>query len=205
MRPLRFGFSCALGALFAVSVAPLAAQLPLGYVAARGQTVTPAYEGWYDNPDGNFADMCPDTPTSPNVQTRLPGIDRQGCPDADFDGYSDPDAEWTVEMGADACPEEGYDALLTSTMDRAGCLDSDGDGWSDPTDSWTVAMGADAFPQDPTKWEAEPEEVADGSSSVVRTVLMVGGLVLILAGMGAALMLRGGREDAAVKIGRAHV
>ena len=154
---------------------------------------------WYDNPDGNFADMCPDTPTSPNVQTRLPGIDRQGCPDADFDGYSDPDAEWTVEMGADACPEEGYDALLTSTMDRAGCLDSDGDGWSDPTDSWTVAMGADAFPQDPTKWEAEPEEVADGSSSVVRTVLMVGGLVLILAGMGAALMLRGGREDAAIK------
>ena len=34
------------------STDPVAAQIPLGYVAARGQTVTPAYEGWYFNPDG---------------------------------------------------------------------------------------------------------------------------------------------------------
>lgn len=41
---------CAL-ALLALA-APAHAQAPLGYVTARGSTVTPAYEGWYDNPDG---------------------------------------------------------------------------------------------------------------------------------------------------------
>lgn len=30
------------------------AQAPLGYVTARGATVTPAYEGWYPNPDGTI-------------------------------------------------------------------------------------------------------------------------------------------------------
>jgi hypothetical protein len=30
------------------------AQTPLGYVQARGSTVTPAYEGWYENPDGTI-------------------------------------------------------------------------------------------------------------------------------------------------------
>jgi len=35
-----------------VSVEGATAQIPLGYVAARGQTVTPAYEGWYMNADG---------------------------------------------------------------------------------------------------------------------------------------------------------
>lgn len=32
----------------------LEAQNPLGYVTARGSTVTPAYEGWYPNPDGTI-------------------------------------------------------------------------------------------------------------------------------------------------------
>ncbi len=30
------------------------AQIPLGIRTAAGQTVTPAYEGWYRNPDGTF-------------------------------------------------------------------------------------------------------------------------------------------------------
>src|ERR1051325_6767763 len=30
------------------------AQLPLTTLKATGQTVTPAYEGWYRNPDGTF-------------------------------------------------------------------------------------------------------------------------------------------------------
>lgn len=49
----RFSTTCcaALAALLAVAVSG-SAQIPLGYVAVRGQTVTPAYEGWYDNPDG---------------------------------------------------------------------------------------------------------------------------------------------------------
>ena len=34
--------------------APAAGQTPLGYVTARGSTITPAYEGWYDNADGTI-------------------------------------------------------------------------------------------------------------------------------------------------------
>ena len=35
--------------------AGLRAQLPLAALKASGQTVTPAYEGWYKNPDGTFS------------------------------------------------------------------------------------------------------------------------------------------------------
>ena len=38
--------------MVALSTLPVVAQTPLGYVAARLQTVTPAFEGWYLNPDG---------------------------------------------------------------------------------------------------------------------------------------------------------
>lgn len=42
-------------ALVAVpSVARAQGTLPLGYVTARGSTVTPVYEGWYPNPDGTI-------------------------------------------------------------------------------------------------------------------------------------------------------
>ena len=94
-------------------------------------------------------------------------IDRTGCPDTDNDGYSNPDANWTVNNGADAFPSEptqwadtdfdGYgdnsagtepDACTSlagnSTGDRYGCTDSDGDGFSNPDSGWTTANGADA-------------------------------------------------------------
>ena len=35
--------------------APAAAQAPLGIRTASGLTVTPVYEGWYENPDGTFS------------------------------------------------------------------------------------------------------------------------------------------------------
>jgi hypothetical protein len=35
--------------------APVAAQAPLGPLKASGQGVTPAFEGWYKNPDGTFS------------------------------------------------------------------------------------------------------------------------------------------------------
>ena len=35
--------------------ADAAGQPPLGINTARGQTVTPVYEGWYHNPDGSFS------------------------------------------------------------------------------------------------------------------------------------------------------
>ncbi len=31
-----------------------AAELPLAPTSARGQTVTPSFEGWYMNPDGSY-------------------------------------------------------------------------------------------------------------------------------------------------------
>jgi len=40
--------------LIALDAAPAEAQSPLGYVTARGSTVTPAYEGWYFNEDGTI-------------------------------------------------------------------------------------------------------------------------------------------------------
>ncbi|MGB0815265.1 MAG: S8 family serine peptidase, partial [Poseidonia sp.] len=94
-------------------------------------------------------------------------VDRTGCPDTDGDGYSNPDANWTVNDGADAFPSEttqwadqdydGYgdnaagvepDACTAtagnSTGDRYGCTDTDGDGYSNPDGTWTTANGADA-------------------------------------------------------------
>lgn len=93
--------------------------------------------------------------------------DRNGCPDTDGDGYSNPDSTWTVNDGADAFSSDstqwadtdydGYgdnavgnepDACTSlagnSTADRYGCTDGDGDGYSDPDGSWTTSNGADA-------------------------------------------------------------
>ncbi len=93
--------------------------------------------------------------------------DRDGCPDTDGDGYSNPDSSWTVNNGADAFPSDstqwadtdfdGYgdnsvgtnpDGCVTtagnSTADRFGCTDTDGDGYSDADSSWTTSNGADA-------------------------------------------------------------
>ena len=110
-----------------------------------------------------------DCPTDYGTST----ADREGCPDSDGDGYSNPDGTWTVNNGADAFPSidtqwadqdfDGYgdnsvgfqpDACVlvlgNSTTDRFGCLDGDGDGYSDsdPTGLngpvWTATDGADA-------------------------------------------------------------
>ena len=42
-------------AALAVEARPLAGQIPLGNPSGRGQTVTPAYEGWYENADGTLS------------------------------------------------------------------------------------------------------------------------------------------------------
>ena len=51
-------------------------------------------------------------------------IDRNGCPDLDVDGFSNPDGSWTTANGADACVAVSG----TSNQDRSGCPDFDGDG-----------------------------------------------------------------------------
>jgi len=59
MRLLRPRFVlCAAGVVCAALAGParaVSAQLPLGPLKASGQTVTPAFEGWYKNPDGTFS------------------------------------------------------------------------------------------------------------------------------------------------------
>lgn len=55
MRGIRVLFCGAIGlTLVPLVSSPLHAQTPLGYVTARGSTVTPAYEGWYGNDDGSI-------------------------------------------------------------------------------------------------------------------------------------------------------
>ena len=44
-----------LAALAAAAASPTHAQLPLAVPKSSGQTVTPAFEGWYRNPDGTFS------------------------------------------------------------------------------------------------------------------------------------------------------
>ncbi len=106
-------------------------------------------------------------------------IDRFGCLDTDGDGYSDADANWTIEDGADVWPfdssqhsdtdGDGHgdnsagtqgdscpfgDSTQSSTIDRWGCTDTDGDGYSDADGGWLAHPdgSADAFPNDDTQW-----------------------------------------------------
>ena len=117
-----------------------------------------------DNPLGTDGDECPGLAGSSSM-------DRNGCPDADGDGYSDPDSTWTTSDGADAFPSDssrwadadgdGIDDASddscpgvagTSSQDRLGCPDSDGDGYSDSDSTWGFNDGADVFPNDDTQW-----------------------------------------------------
>ena len=107
-------------------------------------------DGFGDEVDGFEGDHCVDV-----IGTSTE--DRFGCFDTDGDEWSDPDANWTVEDGADAFityrsqhadqDGDGYGDSVTgfntdicpeiagnSTEDAFGCLDSDGDGWSDAVD-----------------------------------------------------------------------
>ncbi|SVE60610.1 uncharacterized protein METZ01_LOCUS513464, partial [marine metagenome] len=115
-----------------------------------GQWADSDSDGYGDNPEGFQGDDCP-------TQYGESNRDLLGCPDADYDGWSDANdafpqesSQWEDSDGdgygdryngfqGDACPGD----YGTSTLDRFGCPDADGDGWSD--------LG-DAFPDDPTQW-----------------------------------------------------
>ena len=51
----RLIVSLALAAVAAGAATPMRAQLPLAAPRSSGQNVTPAFEGWYRNPDGTFS------------------------------------------------------------------------------------------------------------------------------------------------------
>ncbi len=78
-------------------------------------------DDWIDGEDpGTITsirlDMCPHSPGQSTA-------DRIGCPDSDGDGYSDPDANWTWESGADNFTDEA-----------SQWWDCDGDGFGDNYD-----------------------------------------------------------------------
>ena len=98
-------------------------------------------DGYGDESDGVNGDACPGREGTST-------LDRLGCPDADFDNWSDKndafptdETQW-ADQDSDTYGDEsdGFqpDACLTiagtSFEDRFGCLDSDSDGWSDEGD-----------------------------------------------------------------------
>jgi len=131
-------------------------------------------DGYGDEPLGANPDACI-TVAGTSSQ------DRNGCPDADADGYSDSDplgnngSVWTTSNGADVWPNEptqwadtdsdGYGdnpngvfpdhcpaVIGTSSGDRYGCPDTDGDTYSDADDTFGKEDGADIAPSDPLRW-----------------------------------------------------
>ena len=138
-----------------------------------------------DNAEGTNGDNCP-------TVFGMSQSDRSGCPDSDGDYLSNPDADWTIEMGADACP----DVYGNSSNDRTGCYDADGDGWSNPSEDWTIEMGADAYPDDAARWVKDSSNDAS-STAAISTGAIAGGIsvVLILIGVIAFVMLRSKPEE----------
>jgi hypothetical protein len=75
--------------LLGLAAGPVESQLPLAPGQDRGRTVTPAFEGWYQNPDGTFTlsfgyynrnlDEVVDIPIGPNNRVE-PGGPDQGQP-----------------------------------------------------------------------------------------------------------------------------
>ena len=111
---------------------------------------------WGDNDGDGYDDgLDDDCPTAFGTSVH----DRKGCPDQDGDGYSDPDATWTTNNGADAflndgtqwndTDGDGYGDNPSGTLPDAcvnvygeswqnstfGCPDGDEDGWADSQDS----------------------------------------------------------------------
>jgi len=63
-------------------------------------------DGFGDNSQGNQSDSCPSVSGTSDE-------DRNGCPDRDGDGWSDPDEVWTFEDGADQEPDDSQSHVDT--------------------------------------------------------------------------------------------
>lgn len=64
-------------------------------------------DGFGDNSQGNQPDSCPSVSGTSDE-------DRNGCPDRDGDGWSDPDEFWTFEEGADQEPDDSQSHVDTT-------------------------------------------------------------------------------------------
>ena len=109
-------------------------------------------DGFGDEPTGNNADDCPNTPGTSWQNGTL------GCPDSDGDGWSDGEDKFTSDStqwhdidgdgfgdniggtDPDSCPTTSGNSTMGGVL---GCPDSDGDGWAD---------SIDAFPADITQF-----------------------------------------------------
>lgn len=115
---------------------------------------------WYDVDDDGYGDNSDACPT----EYGLSSMDRSGCLDSDYDGYSDADLTWYISDGADAFPYEW-----------SQWKDSDQDGYGDNVDGYLP----DLFPFDPTEWadfdgdgtgdNADLDDDNDGVSDVLDT------------------------------------
>jgi hypothetical protein len=91
MRRSRLLIGVCSALLVAAAALPVSAQLPVAGLKASGQSVTPAYEGWYRNADGTFtlsfgyynrnAEEVVEIPIGPNNFV-TPGARNQGQPTA---------------------------------------------------------------------------------------------------------------------------
>lgn len=133
-------------------------------------------------------------------------LDRLGCRDTDGDGWSDPTASWAahpagtadafptealqwrdldgdgfgdVPLGAfrDDCPEQAG----TSKRDVQGCIDSNNDGWSDEYGEFAAAVAI----------------LGESPEASWLTYLVIG--LGFIAGAGAALFVRSGKDDADIE------
>jgi len=116
-----------------------------------------------DHPDGLNPDACPN---SAGTST----LDRNGCIDSDGDGYSNPDALWSAEDGADAFQD---DVTQWSDFDGDGFGDNYANiSWTDRNQDWPGTYVENAYNQDAcptrvgTSWKGDtsgcPDADGDG-------------------------------------------
>ncbi len=138
-------------------------------------------DGYGNNVNGIYPDSCP---TIAGTST----ADRYGCPDSDFDTWSnegdafpsntllwsDMDSDGYADQNgtelSDDCPEEWGN----STGDRLGCLDEDGDG---------ISNDKDFYPQDASRSVQESE-----NSQMVPFI--IGGIIFAIISLLLVLVMR---------------
>ena len=151
-----------------------------------------------DSDKDGFADGKDDCPSTNGAST----VDRKGCADLDGDGFSDPDALWTIGNGADAFREE-----------PTQWSDSDGDSYGDNsegvqpdacpntfgTSTKEGNLGCPPSSNDDSKDGQSLNEDASsglaglGDGDPVTWGLLVGGIVAVIILV--VLLVRGGEED----------
>ncbi len=83
---------------------------------------------WANATDDTDSDSILDIEDDCPIDAGSSTLDRQGCPDSDNDGWSDPDDLWTVSNGADAFPNDENKHLLSDNNDNTDEGDNNNSG-----------------------------------------------------------------------------